>query len=112
MDLAFLDSQITLKKEALNRSPIIPREKSGQNYKKRILLRAMVYPISGPICLPPTGGIVPFQRPLLQKVEAAIEVSYEETGLNLQNGEKASNYDRRGNLEVRQSKGLFIDEIF
>jgi hypothetical protein len=45
-------------------------------------------------------------------VEAAIEVSYEETGLNLQNGEKASNYDRQGNLDIRQPKGLFIDEVF
>jgi len=72
----------------------------------------MVYPISGPTCLPPTGGIIPYQRLLPQRVEAAIEVSYEETGLNLQNGEKASNYDRQGNLDIRQPKGLFIDEVF
>jgi hypothetical protein len=91
---------------------LLPGEKSGQKYKKRILLRHMVYPISGPICLPPTGGIIPYQRLLPQRVEAAIEVSYEETGLNLQNGEKASNYDRQGNLDVRQPKGLFIDEVF
>lgn len=72
----------------------------------------MVYPIPGPIFFPPTGGIIPYQRPLPQKVEAVIEVSYEETGLNLQNGEKASNYDRRGNLDIRQPKGLFIDAVF
>jgi len=44
-------------------------------------------------------------------VEPAIEVSYEETGFNLQNGEKASSYDRQGNLDIRQPKGLFIDAV-
>jgi hypothetical protein len=72
----------------------------------------MVYPIPGPTCLPPTGGIILYQRLLPQRVEPAIEVSYEETGLNLQNGEKTYSYDRQGNLDVRQSKGLFIDAIF
>jgi hypothetical protein len=71
----------------------------------------MVYSIAGPICIPPTGEIIPYQRLLPQRVEPVIEVSYEETGLNLQNGEKASNYDRQGNLEIRQPKGLFIDEV-
>jgi len=71
----------------------------------------MVYSIVGPICLPPTGGIISYQRLLPQRVEPVIEVSYEETGLNLQNGEKATNYDRQGNLEIRQPKGVFIDEF-
>jgi len=72
----------------------------------------MVYLISGATYLPPTGGIIPSQRLIPQKVEPAIEVSYEETGLNLQTDEKASNYDRQGNLENQQSKGLFIDTVF
>lgn len=71
----------------------------------------MVYSISTQICLPPTGGIIPYQRLLPQRVEPAIEVSYEETGFNLQNGEKASSYDRQGNLDIRQPKGLFIDAV-
>ncbi|NWF56957.1 MAG: hypothetical protein HXY45_19410 [Syntrophaceae bacterium] len=72
----------------------------------------MVHAIQGPICHPPIGGIVPYQRPLPQRVEAAIEVSYEEKELNLENGERAANYDRQGNLESKQSKGLFIDAVF
>ena len=72
----------------------------------------MVYSIPGSISLPPPGGIIPHQRLLPQRVEPAIEVSYEETGLNLQNGEKASNYDRQGHLDIRQPKGLFIDAVF
>ncbi len=72
----------------------------------------MVYAIQGEIGHPPVGGIVPYQRPLPQRVEAAIEVSYEETELNLENGKRAANYDRQGNLENRHSKGLFIDAVF
>jgi len=71
----------------------------------------MVNSIAGPICLPPTGEIIPYQRLLPQRVEPVIEVSYEDTGLNLQNDEKAFNYDRQGNLEIRQPKGLFVDEV-
>ena len=71
----------------------------------------MVNSIAGPICLPPTEGIIPYQRTLPQRVEPVIEVSYEDTGLNLQNDEKAFNYDRQGNLEIRQPKGLFVDEV-
>jgi len=92
-------------------TPLPWGEEGAKKIKKIVLLRAMVYSIVGPICLPPTGGIISYQRLLPQKVEPAIEVSYEETGLNLQNGEKASNYDRQGNLEIRQPKGLFIDEV-
>ena len=71
----------------------------------------MVYSIPGPISLPPAGGIIPHRKLLPQRVEPAIEVTYEETGMNLQNGEKASNYDRKGNLDIRQPKGLFIDSV-
>ena len=111
MDLAFLDTRIALKIILKPIRPLFSGKKRGQKNKKGILLRRMVYSIADPICLPPTGGIVPYQRLLPQRVEPVIEVSYEETGLNLQNGEKASNYDRQGNLEIRQPKGLFIDEV-
>jgi hypothetical protein len=99
-------------KKTLESIPPLPwGEEWAKKIKKNVFLWPMVYSIAGPICLPPTGGIVPYQRLLPQRVEPVIEVSYEETGLNFQNGEKASNYDRQGNLEIRQPKGLFIDEV-